>query len=743
MSETDIVRLKEAVEAGKSPTLSSVFPRISFEKSKDFPSSIGLAPCQLDVSYIVNGKKPISESALQNDLARLNKLHPDSQTETFTFLLQKYGWRIAEPSVDGGKMPDVAICDSIRVKHALKKAGENGDYLLVKGDLSGIQNYIYGGIQPKDAGGQAKLSKRLRGRSILVSMLTDFLANVMLYELGFSNWQLLFAGGGHFNLILPFSKKLEIEIDILAEKIDREMSRAFGDTLDLVVVSERCGADVAQNATPFFERINAKREAKKFRQHSKSLHSHFYPDKTLSPKEKNEEKEKRDQLAENLGTRLPKRNLILETVSSEEISPQNHALGVFHFDLDKAHHQLFLADDPGKNVEWCTEKEWKKVETLLFSNNGNVQSARVFSMNNTDIFPNETEWGSQLNLPVSFGFRFLGKYVPTVEVLNPKTDELETRPQTFEELSEPDHDVEKPLTDKNGLLMLASMRLDVDDLGCIFSNGFQGNASLSQVVALSREMHYFFTAHFDQLAAKPEHRLYVVYSGGDDAFVVGRWDKIIAFSRQLQKDFHQFVQKNKDVHFSAGIFVGDPKYPVERFHRDAKRLQDDAKNSNFNKNRMNVFDRIIEWPSFDSKIKFGEDLFEILKKPEVKGKQKLTMAFMYRVLQLVKTSFHEKSGLDEQGQKFKRGYVDMNRFGRNIAGMRYLFARHGYTEDEITKIETGIEHQLTTDFLSTFNFGNNLKASKEKADRVQDFLVAFNYALFSLRIHKKLDSKNG
>ena len=115
------------------------------------------------------------------------------------------------------------------------------------------------------------------------------------------------------------------------------------------------------------------------------------------------------------------------------------------------------------------------------------------------------------------------------------------------------------------------------------------------------------------------------------------------------------------------------------------------------------------------------------------------MAFMYRVLQLVKSSFHERSGMDENGYKVKRGYVDLAKFGRNIANMRYLFARHGYTADEIENITQGIEHKLTTDFLTTFNFGSNSKDSQTKAARVQDFLVAFNFALYCLRFHKKFN----
>jgi len=733
MSNPDFDALRHAVEAKKE--LFSIFDRIKLENAKGESNHLHTRRVLTNNNIVPETTKQpaqdieIEFQKLDPDLQKLEKLIGSAQSDTFISILQKYSWRIGDPA---NTDPSTAsFCDTFRIQKALENAVENSGYLLVKGDLSGIQNYIYGGIQPKNAGGQAKLSKKLRGRSALVAMLTDFLANAMLHELGFPNWHLLFAGGGHFNLILPFSEKLEAQIEDLEDKIAVEMRRAFGDTLDLVVAAVRCDLTILENAGSFFEKLNAKRETKKYQQHPKSLNSHFYPKDELSITERNLLKKQRDKLTEDLGTVLPKRKLLVETVSSQKLHPEKkRAFEVFDFHLEKAVHQLFLASDE-RISDWNIEDEWENVENFLMLNKEDLKSARVLRMNDTQIFPDDVEWGSQLNIPVSFGFRFLGKYVPP--------HRTEDRPKTFEELAFPDpSEGEKELTEeqlkKSGLLMLASMRLDVDDLGCIFSHGFGKNVSLSHVVALSREMHYFFTAYFDHLAE--ENGIYVVYAGGDDAFVVGRWDKIIAFAAQLRDDFQKFVHKNEDVHFSAGIFMGDPKYPVERFFRDAGRLEKEAK---FPKIQVNVFSRNLPWHSFKSKIEFGTELFEALKKPDVKAKRKLTMAFMYRVLQLVKTSFHERSGEDENGYKVKRGYVDIPRFGRNIANMRYLFARHGYTNDEIADITKGIEHKLTTDFLTTFNFGSNSKDAQTKVARTKDFLVAFNYALYCLRFHKKLN----
>ena len=137
-----------------------------------------------------------------------------------------------------------------------------------------------------------------------------------------------------------------------------------------------------------------------------------------------------------------------------------------------------------------------------------LESAQVFALNTTDFLPQVDEW-KKVTQPLSFGFRFLGKYVPTIDALNPKTGRIEKRPQTFEEIANIDD-----------LEMLGSIRLDVDDLGYVFSHGMKG-ATLAQIVTLSRGMHYFFSAHFDELSK--EHDIYLIYSGGDDAFAFGQW----------------------------------------------------------------------------------------------------------------------------------------------------------------------------------------------------------------------------
>jgi hypothetical protein len=405
--------------------------------------------------------------------------------------------------------------------------------------------------------------------------------------------------------------------------------------------------------------------------------------------------------------------------SKEGIPVKNYALPVLDFEMHKHQYQLLLVNGKEKQIAI------NNAEGLL-ANRNQFDSAQLLFINDTDFMPTEDDWNYKANPNVGFGFLFMGRHIP----LNNDSN----IPKDFEELCfhQNIEDSLSPEQMKRGFMRLGALRLDVDDLGFVFSNGLGKDATLGKIACLSREMHTFFTLHFDRRAK--EHEIYLIYSGGDDAFVVGRWDKIIAFANQMQQDFKDFTLNPQNLHFSAGIFMGDPKYPVGRFYRDAGQLQEEAKSA-YLKNKVDVFDQVLAWKDFDSKIKLGDGFADILTKGEKSIKHKLTLSFANRVLQLVKSSFHERSGFDENGQPIRRGFMDVQRFSRNIASMRYLFARHGYTNEEIAKVKEDMEKQLTTDFINSFDYDAIGKPDKQK--RIRNYLVAFNYALYTIRSQEK------
>lgn len=698
--------LKNAV-AVKQP-LHPIFDGIFLGRRPErFSRNESYAPVILEVDNMTDLAETLSADKLDEELQRLKMLGSNAQADTLFFVLQKYGWRIGTPGK--GDLQDVAFCDAIRAKLALTNTDNENNFLLVKGDLSGIQGYIYGDLQHKTAGGLTNLSKRLRGRSIIVSLLIDFLADIILKELSLPAWHMLFAGGGHFNLLIPKSK--ETELQILSNKLDKEMQRIFGDRLNLILAWIDCDSSIDQQAGQFFHKANEQKERLKLQQHNRYLYDHFYPEnKSIKGVERSGDHEI------ELGKIFPKINMLAEITSTTGISSK-YDFEIFNIELHQGHYQLFLIKGETR------EDSLTSAAHLLRTNTQDIKSIHILNINDADFLPNEATWNYDQYQNTSFGFRFLGKNVPY--------HEKESRPKTFEEISIHDEKADSGKTDKKGFLRLGAMRLDVDDLGCIFNYGFGQNATLGHIINLSREMHYFFTAYLDQIAQK--HDIYVIYSGGDDAFVVGRWDKLMAFARELRKEFVKWVRKNKDVHFSAGIFLSDPSYPVGLFYRDAGDAQEKAKDHPM-KNQIDIFDHTLSWEEFDSKIELGINFANILDGPNAKPSYKLTLAFANKVLRLVKSSFHEKSGLDENGQKVRRGFMDIPQFSRNVASLHWLFARHGYTQDKLAEVSDNIQKQLTVDFIKSFN--RDAIGKPDKARRIRNYLVAFNYALYLIRSRK-------
>jgi CRISPR-associated protein Csm1 len=695
--------LKAAIKS--PPMLRSIFTEVDIGQGHGKMDKAILYPRQLqaDKSIVENVQQHGLLELLEAEEGHLNKLGLDEDETTQFFIAQKYGWRVKP--VDTTASTGVSWFDHYKTQRALNVEDNPDGYILLKGDLTGIQGYIYGNIKQNTAGGLTKLAKRLRGRSAIVSLLTDFSANIVLRELGLPAWNLLFAGGGHFNVLLPDNAKTRERLKTIIPELDQEMLQMFGDKLQLVIAQVECKPDISTNAGYYFELLDTENSKQKYRPFQSNLAGHFYPEKKTIFND--ELRKKKDERMEDFGRIFPAAKYLIEIQSTASIKSKTNVNKALGCKIGGTWYGLFT----------CIDLD--DLDRLLLANNQNILSIQVYSLNSTDFIPTERKWEK----PVSFGFRFIGKFVPT------KPDEKKEgdRPKNFEEIA---------ASDEDQIEMINALRLDVDDLGCIFSKGLGDAVSLASISALSREMHYFFSAYFDDLARAYE--MYVIYSGGDDAFVVGKWNKTIDFVMQLQADFKMFTCNNPNMHFSAGIFMGKPHYPVGRFYRDAGRLQDEAKANSSYKEQVKIFNHALSCASFSDKISFGEQIVTMLKEGDSKNQRKFTMSFAFRLLQLVKTSFYDKDSRDDDGEILRQGGINTKQFARNSSSLRYLFARNGFSKKGIEKAEATIHKQLVTNFLRDFD----VKGTYDKKQAVRDYLVALNYALFTIRSKKQTNSQH-
>jgi len=166
-----------------------------------------------------------------------------------------------------------------------------------------------------------------------------------------------------------------------------------------------------------------------------------------------------------------------------------------------------------------------------------------------------------------------------------------------------------------GSQFLGILRADVDNLGKLFSRGIGEVKSLSRLATLSRMTDLFFSGWVDEtLKSPPYDRIYTVYAGGDDLCLVGPWDVIVDFARYMAAEFERYVAGNPNVTLSAAVTVTKPKFPIATSARKAGALLKAAKNAG--RNRFNLFGVVTRWRDLPDWVDLSQDLRDQLKEQE-------------------------------------------------------------------------------------------------------------------------------
>jgi CRISPR-associated protein Csm1 len=143
---------------------------------------------------------------------------------------------------------------------------------------------------------------------------------------------------------------------------------------------------------------------------------------------------------------------------------------------------------------------------------------------------------------------------------------------------------------------LGVLRMDVDNLGSIFQKGIlPERATLSRYAALSRSFDYFFSGYLNTIWEETDRESsYIIYSGGDDVFIVGSWDTCISLAKKIREDFREFTCKNPAFSISGGIAIVSAKYPIMKGAEEAAGEEHNAKEHS-NKNSISFMDFPLNW----------------------------------------------------------------------------------------------------------------------------------------------------
>jgi CRISPR-associated protein Csm1 len=178
-------------------------------------------------------------------------------------------------------------------------------------------------------------------------------------------------------------------------------------------------------------------------------------------------------------------------------------------------------------------------------------------------------------------------------------------------------DFDKIVKFSKGDEKLAALKLDVDNLGQLFRDGKEDDYK-----KLSDALKNFFDEKLLKLIEKNgmNRHVYTVFSGGDDCFLIGCWDRIFELAIAMRNEFQTFQEQLKneikslpkdEITFSAGIIVVHPKYPVIRLSEDVEEALSASKRAE-GKNSVTVFGKTLAWKDFGKSKKISDQLFDLI-----------------------------------------------------------------------------------------------------------------------------------
>ncbi|MFZ2071656.1 MAG: type III-A CRISPR-associated protein Cas10/Csm1 [Halobacteriota archaeon] len=622
----------------------------------------------------------------------------DAYFNTLYNLLQKYTWCV--PSAVYRNIPDVSLFDHLKTSCAiascLYEADENyldkllsalekrwrneelseeeeiasnsNKFLLIGGDISGIQKFIYSISSPEEA--RKGMAKRLRGRSFYLNLLNDAIATHIISRLGLPQTNILWCGGGHFTILAPCNENVIADIKEIKKDVNTQLLNKFDGALALALDWIEASSKDFEDFSTLKERLSVETNRAKRQKFVNDLSINLFKPRgevinkvcaVCGMKSKGTFCERCEEDKE-IGGAIAKAKYILKIEGS----------GLSNCDV--------IEFDVGYSFVESKDKIARKMKEV----GGQISQTHMLRLNNTDFLKdNVFNQLKSLKSPVSLVFSFLGNIVPLYRGLT----------LDFGDIA----DLSK------GANKLGILKMDVDNLGKIFAFGLpREDRTISRISTLSSMLDVFFGGYLNKIAmkhcvyanlcddcakkvdgkkreikietgekvydirlefedelcnnCKSENnrisKVYMVYSGGDDLLMVGPWDTIIEFGKDIRDGFKDFTCNSESLNISGGVFICGAKYPVGRAisiaddNVDLAKSHLKEKNDRAMKNSIALFNECVCWDDLEAYQKKGfKSLFELANILEnLCEKKMISKGFVYSLLRMWGRSFDKFEG---------------------------------------------------------------------------------------------------
>lgn len=504
-------------------------------------------------------------------------------------LLHTYAWCV--PANTQEPTPDVSLYDHLKTTAAIaaclykyhasqdtlaeREIKANAEkFLLVAGDLSGIQRYIF----DIATGGGGGVARRLRARSLFVQTMSEAATHIILQRTGLPLTNAIMSSGGKFYLLLPnlpgaretvATARKEIDAWLLSE-LNGEMA------INLATVSfGHDGFEAKAGPESGFGQVLAELDFEL------QVRKHRPFAEVLAPA---------DEWAADA---------FLRPTTFEGRQPCDSCRKF------PAEQQDGLCERCGRDAEWG--RSLPGALYVAFFDDEATGDLRILgrsvSLAQTPEFPaspylvlklNDLDTAEVARYP-ALG-RYLANHIPRGGDFD--CDTCRGRSACEEQPGPEQPAMFQCLAHRSeGMPLLGFLKADVDNLGKLFIFGLkrdQGRQydTISRLTTFSRMLDTFFSGWIESLTRDAFRHCYTVFSGGDDLFLVGPWNEILDLAGHIRGDFARYTG-NPQITLSAGVLMNKVRYPVSRAAVEVNDGLEASKRQG--RNRITVLGSTLPW----------------------------------------------------------------------------------------------------------------------------------------------------
>lgn len=443
-----------------------------------------------------------------------------------------------------------------------KQFYEKEALLLFSMDISGIQKFIYT-IPSENA------LKSLRARSFYLEFMTEHIIDELLERVDATRANLIYSGGGHCYMLLPNTKNVKKNIDKYENELNEWMIEQFDIALYVAMGYCNASANTLKNIPKgsycnLFKNVGNIISNKKTKRYSAK--------QIVNLNNKQEEGYLRECSVCKRRSKLKENGVCV--ICNNLMNISKDILYKDFFVVTKENNDKALPLPRDKYLIPYDEKTLKE-ELKEWGGNEKNSYIRIYSKN-------KQHTGNNIVTKI-----WVGNY---------------TNGQSFKELA-----------DKSvGIKRIGIIRADVDNLGQTIVSGFDEKYNtLSRTATLSRHLSLFFKYYINDILRNGKYSVNgelvanrnatIVYSGGDDLFIVGAWNEIMEIAIDIRNALQKYTDNTLKI--SAGYGMYQSGYPINVIANEVGEYEEESKEM-VNKNSITLLPDGCKHKESDSNKKF-------------------------------------------------------------------------------------------------------------------------------------------